>query len=92
MKPLFVPLKKNWFTDFKNGTKNLEFRGYGPRWNEQVCKIGREVTLRLGYSGEVLKGRVVSFEKIPLDSSPIEAQQLYNGRFEYIAAIGVKLD
>lgn len=50
-KTLFIPLKREHFEAFKNGTKPgmEEFRPYGPRWNEATCRVGRHVTLSMGY-------------------------------------------
>jgi hypothetical protein len=33
MKPLFIPLKKTFFKQFKNGAKTHEARVCGKRWN-----------------------------------------------------------
>lgn len=62
-KPLFVPLKREHFEAFERGDKTEEYRVYGPRWNENTCRIGRAVTLSLGYSGRRLTGVVRSFER-----------------------------
>jgi len=51
MKPLFIPLKTEWFRAFERGDKKTEFRLYGPRWNEGTVIKGRAVTLSHGYSG-----------------------------------------
>jgi hypothetical protein len=48
-KPAFIPLKKKYYLEFKNGTKNTEYRKYGNRWTEKNFQIGRQVTLSLGY-------------------------------------------
>ena len=63
MKPLFIPLRKQWFEAFASGAKTTEFREYGPRWNERTCVVGRKVTLSCGYNGRRLRGRVVSFRR-----------------------------
>lgn len=57
-KPLFVPLKTEWFCAFKSGSKTTEYRLYGPRWNERTCVKGRAVTLSHGYSGARLRATV----------------------------------
>ena len=49
MKPLFIPLKREFYEDFAAGRKGSELRLYGPRWNERTCPVGRAVTLSLGY-------------------------------------------
>lgn len=57
-KPLFVPLKTRYFRAFESGTKTVEYRRAGPRWNERSCWIGRPVTLSHGYSGSRLTARI----------------------------------
>lgn len=64
MKPLFVPLKTEWFRAFERGEKTTEFRLYGPRWNESTCIPGRQVTLSHGYSGERISAEVVRLRKV----------------------------
>lgn len=49
MKPLFIPLKTEFYEAFKAGTKDTEYRLHGPRWNERTCKPGRAVILSKGY-------------------------------------------
>jgi len=85
MKPLFVPLKTQWFRAFQSGEKSVEYRAYGPRWNETTCTPGRAVTLSHGYSGERLSGSVMRFVKLMPDQAPREARAIYPGR--EIAAI-----
>lgn len=63
-KPLFVPLMTEHYTAFADGSKTVEFRRYGPRWNEKTCPIGRAVTLSKGYGRQHrLPGEVVHFNK-----------------------------
>lgn len=62
MKPLFIPLKTKFFEAFENGTKDTEYRPYGPRWNGVTCAPGREVVLSKGYGKQTrLRGVVESF-------------------------------
>lgn len=49
-KPLFIPLKREWFDAFARGDKTEEWRKHGPRWNVRTCRAGRAVILSLGYS------------------------------------------
>jgi hypothetical protein len=49
MKPLFIPLYTKWFEKFADGSKTVEYRTYGPRWNERTCQIGRAAVLSKGY-------------------------------------------
>jgi len=62
-KPVFVPLKKEWFLKFAEGEKTVEYRDYGPRWNERVCRVGRAATLSCGYSGSRLSARISAFRR-----------------------------
>jgi hypothetical protein len=48
-KPLFIPLKREYFEAFAANKKTVEIRKYGPRWNERTCFQGRPVLLSLGY-------------------------------------------
>lgn len=64
MKPLFVPLKTEYFRAFERGEKTIEYRAYGARWNERTCTRGRDVTLSHGYSGARLYGRVRGMRKV----------------------------
>jgi hypothetical protein len=67
MKPLFIPLKTEYYRDFECGMKTVEYRLYGPRWNERTCQPGRAVTLSLGYGKrERLHGIVAGFIADPL--------------------------
>ena len=64
MKPLFIPLKTEYYRQFEAGTKTHEYRQYG-KFNERTCAIGRPVILRRGYSTpDILSGTIVSFERI----------------------------
>lgn len=66
-KPLFVPLKAEYYRDFECGLKTTEYRLYGPRWNERTCRPGRPVTLSLGYGKrERLHGTIAGFIADPL--------------------------
>ena len=64
MKPLFLPLKTEYYRMFESGGKTEELRKYGPRWNEKTCVIGREIILSLGYGkGNRLQGTIVWFKR-----------------------------
>ncbi len=96
MKPLFIPLKAVYFDAFKAGAKRIEYRPYGPRWNEKTCAIGRAVTLSRGYGNQQrLSGTVESFDIMHRTQLPAEAQSgwlaCYGHRNGEVACIGVKL-
>ncbi len=63
-RPLFIPLKGEFFDAFASGTKTEELRRFGPRWNERTCEVGRAVTLSRGYGkAQRLTGRIWRFKK-----------------------------
>lgn len=63
-KSIFVPLYSEYYWAFATGRKTQEFRKYGPRWNERVCRPGRPITLSHGYGKKHrLHGTVASFER-----------------------------
>lgn len=63
-KPLFIPLKTEYFEGFADGSKTNELRRYGARWNEKTCQIGRPAVLSKGYGkGNRLNAVVTDFEK-----------------------------
>lgn len=65
MKPLFVPLKAEYFRAFERGEKTTEYRAYGPRWNEKTCIAGRDVLLSHGYSGKRIRAKIDHMTIIP---------------------------
>ncbi|MFA6354042.1 MAG: hypothetical protein WCW93_03870 [Candidatus Paceibacterota bacterium] len=66
-KPIFIPLKTEYFDAFERGEKGVEYRAYGPRWNEKTCPAGRRVVLSKGYgkhkrlTGVIVEAQVVGF-------------------------------
>lgn len=61
-KPLFIPLKTEYYNAFAQGVKDTEYRLYGPRWNERTCFIGRKVVISKGYGkANRLTGRIIGF-------------------------------
>jgi hypothetical protein len=85
-KPLFIPLRTQWFRMFETGTKNIEYRDYGKGWNERTCRIGRAARLSHGYSGARIEKHVVGFKKLSRFEAPEAATQIYPNA-EFIAAI-----
>ncbi len=63
-KPLFIPLKAEYFEMFASGQKTSELRLYGPRWNEKTCTVGRKVVLSKGYGkSHRIDAKVTEFHK-----------------------------
>lgn len=85
-KPLFIPLLTGWFLKFEDGSKDTEFRPYGPRWNEGTCRVGRKATLSLGYSGRRLDRVVTGFRVLGWHQAPLSARRIYPNA-DLIAAI-----
>lgn len=95
MKPLFIPLKREFFEAFARGEKTHEYRLNGPRWNERVCVPGRAVVLSLGYGKQRrLTGTITSFTRH--DGPPPEIsqawRQCYGNRTSPVADIKITLD
>lgn len=80
MKPLFIPLKREWFEAFERGEKTHEYRIYGPRWNATTCAPGRAVLLSYGYSGRRLSGVVRSFTRVAPEAAPAVARDMFPGK------------
>jgi len=63
-KALFVALKTEYYEAFADGSKCEELRLYGPRWNEETCRPGRDVVLSKGYGKHArLKGLIWKFKR-----------------------------
>lgn len=63
MRPLFIPLKTEFYRAFERGEKTQEYRAWGPRWNEKNLIVGREVILSHGFTRERLNGVIVALLK-----------------------------
>lgn len=66
-KPLFIPLKKEWYVLFDTGLKNIEYRQYGKRWNLATCYTGRKVVLSCGYGKHHRRNGVIAGSRITTD-------------------------
>lgn len=63
-KPLFIPLKREFFEAFARGEKTEEYRKHAGPWSAKNCRVGREVVLSLGYGkAHRLRGTIVSFQE-----------------------------
>lgn len=93
MKPLFIPLKGEYFDQFAKGEKVTEYRPYGLRWNERTCSVGREVVLSRGYGkAHRLRGTVAAFEaRTDVTQSPVWLA-IYGKRHLRAACITVSID
>lgn len=92
-RPLFIPLMRQHFERFLNGTKREEFRPEGPRWNARTCRIGRPVVLSLGYGkASRLTGVIVSYRASAEPTQSEEWASCYPGRTSGLAAcIGIEV-
>lgn len=91
-KPLFIPLKRIWFDQFAKGAKtgNEEWRKYGPRWNEHVCRVGRRAVLSNGYgTGRRIERVITGTRKVLWADAPHEAKAIYP---EATVLFAIKLD
>lgn len=79
-KPLFIPLKREYFEAFAEGRKVVEYRRYGARWNERTCRNGRPVVLSLGYGKHRrLRGEVTGFVRYSKEWLGIGWEECYPG-------------
>ena len=70
-RPLFIPLRAEWFEAFAEGRKREEFRPYNARWNERSCPVGRPVVLSCGYGAKRrLRGVIEGFRVAGPDATP----------------------
>jgi hypothetical protein len=83
MKNLFVPLKKEYFFAFRDGTKDTEYRIAGKQWNSKTCIIGRKVTLSLGYGN---KQRII----MQIKSYEEKASELFGDDSDVVKCYGRK--
>ncbi len=90
-RPLFVSLRTQWFHAFRDGSKRIEWRAYGGRWNRQTAHRGRRITLSLGYSGSRLLGSIVTARRVSASNAPAAAREIYPTA-QYFLAIQVCLD
>lgn len=92
MPAMFLPLKGEFYDQFIGGSKQEEFRIYGPRWNERTCPIGRLVTLSRGYGiRHRTKGVIVGF-RTSFEPTQTEAwQKCYGTRGKGMKAACIKI-
>ena len=89
-KPLFIPLKAEYYEAFEDGSKDTEYRRYGKIWNEKHCRIGRDVTLSYGYGkARRMKGVVTGFKIVDASAHPA-IRSVYPEGDEF-AAIKIKI-
>ncbi len=93
MKPLFIPLNRQYFEAFERGHKTTEYRLPGGRWNENTCAVGRPVTLSMGYGkARRLSGVVTGFSVHALhDSGWLIFKRIYPGKPNLAACIEIKV-
>ncbi|WP_211217706.1 hypothetical protein, partial [Novispirillum itersonii] len=91
-KPLFIPLCRQWFDAFQSGLKTEEFRPAGGRWNPKTCRIGRPVTLSLGYGKHRrLAGVITGFREDPAITQTETWRSIYGDRYASAVAIRIIL-
>jgi hypothetical protein len=93
IKPLFIPLKAQFFDAFKAGTKDTEYRLRGPRWNAQTCWLGRPVILSRGYGKQQrLTGRIVGFSYHTIPSAIPGWVECYGNKSGDAACIRIEVE
>lgn len=91
MKPLFIPLKRQYYEEFVSGTKTVEYRKYGRGWNENTCSLGRPVVISLGYSKHRRSLGVITSFNVISSSKVLDAREVYGIQKLDLAAIGINL-
>ena len=91
-KPLFIPLKREYFEAFRTGDKTEEFRPEGARWNARTCYVGRPVVLSLGYGTAHRMTGVVTGFRTSVEPTEMPAwRDCYGGRAGLAACIAIKV-
>lgn len=92
--PLFIPLKTEYYNAFCNGTKKVEYRKYGPGWNERTCQVGRRVVISKGYGRQHRRtGTIFGFKKLKGPTHTKAFRDCYGPDFAgYAACIAIDLD
>jgi hypothetical protein len=91
--PLFIPLKRKFFEAFASGSKREEYRLRGPRWTAETCRVGRRVTLSLGYGrAQRLHGVITGFSYHTIPSSIPGWTECYGKNTGDAACIRIRLD
>lgn len=92
-RPLFIPLKAECFDAFANGTKRVEYRRRGPRWNADTCRIGRRVVISRGYGKRArLSGVITSFQYDARRAKLLGWVECYGASAGDAACIQIRLD
>lgn len=92
-KPLFIPLKREFFQAFKAGEKVEEYRPEGPRWNARTCRVGRPVVLSLGYGKrDRLMGRIAGYSARKEPTQTEAWRKCYGDRGGLAACIQIEIN
>ncbi len=94
-KPLFIPRKREYFEQFRDGTKpNMEeYRPEGQRWNARTCAVGRPVVLSLGYGkAHRLSGHIAGYRSSAEPTQTDAWKACYGERRVMAACIRIELD
>ena len=92
MKPLFIPLKSEYYDAFAAGYKQIEFRKYGPRWNERTCPVGRPVILSRGYGRQHrMTGKIVMFHRRKWPTKTDVWKSIYGDTGGFAACIEIRV-
>jgi hypothetical protein len=92
-KPLFIPLKSEFYNAFIHGVKTTEYRRHGPGWNAKTCPVGRRVVLSKGYGkANRVTGVIVGFTVSRAPTTTWAWQACYGLRSGEAACIEIKID
>ncbi len=94
-RPLFIPIKTEYFNAFLNGTKNTEYRKEGRMWNLGVCRTGRRVVLSKGYGKQHRLTGIIDYswpKAFPLTQQIPGWKECYGDSTATAICIQIKLD
>ena len=90
-KALFIPLKREYYEAFADGSKTTEYRRHERGWNEKNCRIGRKVVLSLGYGKQSRMNGIVRSFQIVSGKDLSGVKDVYGTDDIEIAAIGIDI-
>ena len=92
MPPLFIPLKSEFYDAFADGSKTVEYRRYGPRWNARTCERGRPVILSKGYGKRHrMRGTITGFMVSNYPTQTDAWKKCYGDSTDFAACITIQI-
>lgn len=90
-KPLFIPLKSEYYWAFVNRIKDIEYRRHNKTWRAKNCRVGRRVVLSCGYGKQNRVEGVIRSFNVVHGSQISGVEKVYGTTDIELAAIGIDL-